>query len=108
MVVNWPEIALIVALNGSMLLGLALWTRYRLLSKAEQWMGGAIGRFMQNLSAQAAEEEGGSSTSSPGSALNLGGFKIDPATIKSIAEILKVVQGMGFLKKGGSGGFNPP
>lgn len=74
-------------------------------------MGGAIGRFMQSLTNQAAEEEGGEGQgiSSPTGTLNLGGFKIDAGTIRSLTELLRVVQSLGFLKgKGeGGGGENP-
>ncbi len=73
-------------------------------SEAQQAVGGAIGRFMQNLTNQAAEEEGAAGPSSPGGAFNLGGFKIDAGTIRSIAELLKMAKDMGFLKSGGEGG----
>ncbi len=119
MVVNWSEIGLIVALDGVFLLGLlVLGFRYlrkkyavmkpQLLSEMEMWMGGAIGRFMQNLSEQAAEEEG---TISPGTGtLKLGGFQIDVATIKEIMpmipQLMQLAQMFG-LAKGGGGGSNP-
>ncbi len=86
-----------------------LWVKYRTLPKEkvaiQKTIGAGIGHFMQNLANQAAEEEGGDS--SPGSALSIGGFKIDSATIQSIAQILQLVQQMGFLKGGGGGGSNP-
>ncbi len=116
MVINWPEIALIVLFNASVLTGFGLviakvWLprkEQELLSKGEIWMGGAIGRFMQRLTDQAVEEEGAASSPGASGALNLGGFKIDAATIQSIAQILQVVQQMGFLKGvGGGGGSNP-
>ncbi len=110
MPVNWPETGLVLAINLTILLAISLYMKFhgipKLLANAEIWMGGAIGRFMQNLAKQAAEEEGGEGGSTPGGALNIGGFKIDSGTIQSIAEILKVVQGLGFLK-GGGGGTNP-
>ncbi len=124
MVLNWPEIGLVVALNGVFLLGLVvLGLRYvrrkyavmkpQLLSEAEMWMGGAIGRFMQNLSKQAAEEEGGSSSGFSSGALELGGFKIDVATIKEllpiIPQIIQMAQTFGLMKgTGGSGGGQNP
>ncbi len=117
MALNYLEMGQVAAIFASTL---ALWSlivylevkrwlpkkEAEILSKGEIWMGGAIGRFMQSLSQQAAEEEG--STSVEAHALNLGGFKIDASTIQSIASILKVVQDLGFLKGvGGGGGSNP-
>ncbi len=110
MPVNWLQIGYIVAINTA--LGAAVMLIFlkmglpKLLSKAEIWMGGAIGRFMQNLAKQA-EEEGVEGMPGGGSALNIAGFKIDSGTIQSIAEILKVVQSLGFLKGGGGGGEHP-
>ncbi len=108
MPVNWLQIAYIVAINTA--LGAVVTLLFvklglpKLLSKAEIWMGGAIGRFMQNLAKQAEDEEGGEGGSTPAGALNIAGFKIDAGTIRSIAEILKVVQSLGLLKGvGGSG-----
>ncbi len=111
MAVNWLEIGLQTALIVALMASIGLYVRLKLipgvLSKAEQWMGGAIGRFMTNLAKQAAEEEGSEGAGGGGGgALNIGGFKIDSGTIRSIAEILKVVQSLGFLK-GGGGGTNP-
>ncbi len=114
MVINWPEIGIVVALNGVFLLGLLVlgfrYVRKRLFPQAEQWMGGAIGRFMQNLADQAAEEEGGSSSGSPAGALELGGFKIDPQLIKLAVEygpqLLELAKQFGLIK-GGGGGSNP-
>ncbi len=109
MPVNWLEIGLQTAIMVALLASIGLYVRLRLipsvLSKAEVWMGGAIGRFMQNLAKQAAEE-GEEGTPGGGGALNIGGFKIDSGTIQSIAEILKVVQSLGFFK-GGGGGEHP-
>lgn len=113
MPVNWPEIGLVLAINLAILFSIGFYMKYKglpkLLTKAEIWMGGAIGRFMQNLAKQAADEgaEGETTGGAGGGGLNIGGFKIDSGTIKSIAEILKVIQGLGFLKGGGGGGTNP-
>ncbi len=110
MAVNWLEIGVWMALFVALLASIGLYVRLKLipgvLSKAEVWMGGAIGRFMTNLAKQAAEE-GEEGTPGGGGALNIGGFKIDSGTIQSIAEILKVVQSLGFLKGGGGGGEHP-
>ncbi len=107
MVLIWWEYGVIAFLFAAILsLGAYLafkWSRVRV----QKWIGGAIGNFMTNLANQAAEEEGNSSPGTP-SALNLGGFKINAATIKSIAEILKVIQGLGFLKGEGGGGTTNP
>ncbi len=111
MPVNWLEIGLVLAINLTILASIGFYMKFvgipKVLSKAEIWMGGAIGRFMQNLAKQAAEEEGGEAGSTPTGALNIGGFRIDASTIQSIAEILKVVQSLGFLKGGGGGGEHP-
>ncbi len=107
MVLIWYEYVLITAIFAGILsLGGYLafkWSRVRV----QKWIGGAIGNFMTNLANQAAAEEGGEAAPGGGSTLNLGGFKIDPATIRSIAEILKVVQSLGFFKGTGEGGVNP-
>ncbi len=109
----WWETALIVALNAAILAGiLTLFVKVgapRLLSRAEVWMGGAIGRFMANLAQQAAEEEG--TGSSPGSGtLKLGGFQIDIRAIKElmpiVPQLLQLAQMFG-IAKGGGGGTNP-
>ncbi len=108
MAVNWQEIGIISAIFLIYLAAAGLYVKFvgmpKLLSKAEVWMGGAIGRFMTNLAKQAEEEgeEGGKG----GGQLNIAGFKIDSGTIQSIVEILKVVQSLGFLK-GGGGGEHP-
>ncbi len=110
MAVNWQEISVLMALFVALLASIGLYVRLKLipgvLSKAEVWMGGAIGRFMTNLAKQA-EEEGGESSNVSSGSLNIGGFKIDSGTIQSIAEILRVVQSLGFLKGGGGGGEHP-
>ncbi len=109
MPVNWLEIGLQTAIIVALLASIGLYVRLKLipsvLSKAEIWMGGAIGRFMANLAKRASEEEGAEGAGG-GGALNIAGFKIDSGTIQSIAEILKVVQSLGFLK-GGGGGEHP-
>ncbi len=119
MVINWPEVAFIVALNGVFLLGLVvLGFRYvrkkyavlkpQLLSEVEIWMGGAIGRFMQNLSEQAAEEEGIDGSSPGVGTLKLGGFQVDTGTIKELLkmapQLIQLAQSFGLIKGGGSGG----
>ncbi len=107
MPVNWSEIALVLAINLSILATISLYMKYRgipkLLAKCEIWMGGAIGRFMQNLAKKASEEEGEEGSQGTG-VLNIAGFKIDAGTIKAFAEILKVVQSFGFLKNIGKSG----
>ncbi len=110
MPVNWMTIGVQTAFIVALLASIGLYVRLKLipsvLSRAEVWMGGAIGRFMTNLAKQAAEEGEEGTPGGGGGALNIGGFKIDSGTIQSIAEILKVVQSLGFLK-GGGGGTNP-
>ncbi len=53
MAVDWEEIGILMALFVALLASIGLYVRLKLipgvLSKAEVWMGGAIGRFMQNL-----------------------------------------------------------
>ncbi len=72
--------------------------------KVQKWIGASIGRFMQNLAKQAAEEEGAGS--SPGSGvLNLGGLKIDPQLIQLAVQygpkLLELAKQFGLLKGGG-------
>ncbi len=111
MAVNWQEVGVLMALFVALLASIGLYVRLKLipgvLSKAEVWMGGAIGRFMSNLAKQAAEEGEEGTPGGGGGALNIAGFKFDSGTIQSIAEILKVVQNLGFLKGGGGGGEHP-
>ncbi len=119
MVVNWPEIGLIVALNGVLVASVVLmglrWGRRKyaemkpkLFSEAEVWVGGAIGRFWQKLQ-EAAEEEG--PEGSTAGMIKLGGFQMDVGTIKSLMEIapqlLQLAQSFGLVKGGGGGGSNP-
>ncbi len=114
MALIWWEIALLVALNAAVLAGFGLvvvkgWLpgkEKELLSKGEVWMGGAIGRFMANLSEKAAEEEGSEGSSSAGE-LNVGGFKITPDLINSIAQLAQIAQQFGLIKGGTGGGTNP-
>ncbi len=97
-----------------LVLAVGLYVRWRLpkwkkeaFKEGEQWIGGAIGRFMQSLNEEATKEGEsgeGPSAAGGGGGLNLGGFKLDAGTIQSIAEILKVIQGLGFLKGGTGGG----
>ncbi len=121
MVINWPEIGLLALFQVLLVLVVGLYVRSRvnqirrsipqvkkeLFAEGEQWIGGAIGRFMQSLNEEATKEGEsgeGPSAAGGGGGLNLGGFKLDVNTIRSIAEILKVVQGLGFLKGGTGGG----
>ncbi len=120
MVVSWPELLLLVAVQVLLLLGAGLYVRFRvnevrrripqlkkeLFAEGEQWIGGAIGRFMQALNEEATKEGTGEGPAGGGGGggLDLGGFKLDAGTIRSIAEILKVVQSLGFLKGGAGGG----
>ncbi len=129
MPLNWPEIAQIAAMFTGILLLFALvgglkvrnWLRLKenklrwefeervkgFRSEAQEAVGGAIGRFMQNLSQQAAEEEPSSSSSSSSSAISLAGFKITPDLINSIAQLAQLAKDFGFIKGGGGGGTNP-
>ncbi len=112
MVINWPEIGLQTAIILAILAVVGAYVRYWQLPKLEagvaQWVGAAIGRFMQNLANQAAEEEG--STSVGAQALNLGGFKIDPQlielAIKYGPQLIELAKSFGLIK-GGGGGTNP-
>ncbi len=117
MAVDWLEIGFIVALNGVFLLGLVVLAfgyvrkkyavmKPQLLSEMEIWMGGAIGRFMQKLSEEA-EKEGSEGSSSSSGAISLGGFKITPDLINSIAQLAQLAQQFGLIKGGGGGGTNP-
>ncbi len=114
MALIWWEIGLIVALNAAILAGtLLMFLRFgapKLLSRAEVWMGGAIGRFMQNLS-QAAEEEGMEGSSPGTGSLKLGGFQIDIGTIKELMklapQLIQLAQTFGLVSGSGGGGANP-
>lgn len=110
MAVNWLEIGLLVGFQVLIVLTLMTitwkWVLPRLLSRGEQWMGGAIGRFMQSLAEEAGDEagpEGGG-----GGSLSLGGFKIDVRTLKELMEIapeiLAVLRTFGLGGQGGGGG----
>ncbi len=109
MALIWYEYGLIGVLFLAILLVFAggLFGFMRL--RVQKWIGGAIGKFMLDMSKQAAEEEGGSSSGSPAGALELGGFKIDVGTIKELLGVLpeimkaiKMFQSIGLL--GGSSG----
>ena len=105
MPVEWLQIVIQTGLMAGLLVAFSLVLRTRMV----KWVSVGFARMMKKLN-QAAEDEGGSSTSSPGSTLNLGGFKIDPNMVQSIMQLVKMAQSMGFLKgTGGSGGgFTPP
>ncbi len=113
MAVNWPEIALIWGFMLAILGLSALFVRYRLAprlkAEAAQWVGGAIGRFMQNLADDAREEGEEDGGGGSGGGISLGGFKIDATLIRSIVELVKTLQALGILKggSGGSGGEHP-
>ncbi len=106
MPLNGLDLVSIAAIMAGILSVAGLWVKYRTLPREkvaiQKTIGAGIGHFMQNLSKQAAEEEG--TNSSPGTgALNLGGFKIDVKTIAQLAELAKQ---FGLFKGGGgsSGG----
>ncbi len=120
MPLNAIDLALIAATFAG-ILSLAVGMTFLLArSRVQMWIGGAIGRFMQSLSNQAAEEEGAgspgvSSASSPGvGVLKLGGFSVDVRTIKELLPILpqlmEAAKMFGLLKggAGGSGGYIRP
>ncbi len=111
MAVIEPETVILMVYGVLLVLGAGLYVRWRLpkwkkeaFKEGEQWIGGTLGRFLQAASAKEGESGEGPSAAGGGGGLNLGGFKLDASTIQSIAEILKVVQGLGFLRGGGSGG----
>ncbi len=111
MALNYLDLALIGGIMAAVLsvFGgiLSVWVKKKQIH-AEQWIGGAIGRFFQRISNEAAEE-GGSDQTSGG--LSLGGFKIDPGLIKLAVEygpqLLDLAKQFG-LVKGGAGGYIPP
>ncbi len=105
MVLLWYEYVLIAAIFATTLT-LTVWSAF-LLSRVrvQKWIGGAIGNFMTNLANQAAKEEG--STSVEAQTLSLGGFKITPDLIKSIAQLAQLAQQFGLIKGGTGGGANP-
>ncbi len=112
MVLLWYEYALIAAIFATTLT-LTVWIAFSLSRvRVQKWIGGAIGNFMTNLANQAAEEEGSLPTgdSSSSGALNLGGFKIDPAliemAIKYGPQLIELAKSFGLIK-GGGGGSNP-
>ncbi len=81
--------------------------------RVQKWIGGAIGKFMLNLSKQAVEE-GGAGVSPSSGTLNLGGFKIDPGLIKLAVEygprLMELAKQFGLVKggTGGAGGYIRP
>ncbi len=95
-------------------LGAGLYVRWRYpkwkreaFKEGEQWIGGTLGRFLQ---AASEGEEGGAGApggAGIGGSLNIGGFKLDAATLRSVAEILKLLKefgGVGGLLGGLTGG----
>ncbi len=115
MSLNSTDIALIAAtFAGILSIGIGV-TFLLARVRVQKWIGGAIGRFMQNLAKEAAEEEGGSALGS--GVLNLGGFKIDIGMIREIApllieygpKLLALAKQFGLVKGGGmeGGGFGP-
>lgn len=108
MAVNWPDIALQTALFILILAVIGLYVRRKVLPRFKGeisiWVGGAIGRFMQDLSKKA-EEEGieAGGDGAPGS-IKLGGFEIDVGTVQTILGIVQTLQSMGILKAPGGGG----
>ncbi len=128
MPLNTPEIAQIGAIFAGILLlflrvgGLKARSWFRLKENKLRWeigeqvkrfrreaqeaIGGAIGKFMQNLANQAAEEEGGSSSGvTPTGAFELGGVKVDPAMIRTFMELYKLAQDIGIIGPGGLQGL---
>jgi len=108
--VNYPEIALQTAIIVMLLLGVAMYAKYRLVPKlraeAGVWAGNAIGRFWQTLS-EKAEGEGGS-PGEPGKPLKILGMEITPELLQTVMGLIQWAQQMGFLKAGpASGGENP-
>ncbi len=111
MVVNWLEIGLQTAFMLIILLGVALYVKYRggpkLKAQAGEWAGAAIGRFWETLMKKS-EAEGGGGTAGTGK-VKLGGFEIDVGTIKELVSIvpqlMQVASMLGLVK--GGGGENP-
>ncbi len=112
MPLNSTDIALIAATFAG-ILSIAVGMTF-LLARVwvQKWIGGAIGRFMQNLAKEAADEEGAGGI--PGSGvLNLGGFKIDVGMIREIApllieygpKLLALAKQFGLVKGGGDTGM---
>ena len=105
MTIDWLQIGIQTGLISGLLVGFLTVIRLRM----NKWVSLGFANMMKKLN-QAAEAENGPISSSPGSTLNLGGFKIDPNMVQSIMQLVKMAQSMGFLKgTGGSGGgFTPP
>ncbi len=116
MPINWLEIGIQTAFIVALLASIGVYVRLKLipsvLSKAEIWMGGAIGRFMQNLAKQA-EEEGEGGVPGTSGTLKLGGFSVDVGTIKELLaiapQIIQLAQMFGLVgaATGGGGGEHP-
>ncbi len=110
MVLIWWEYALIGVLFAVILTVFAAGLFGFVRVRVQKWIRGAIGNFMTNLADQAAEEEGSSSSGSSPGVLELGGFKIDVATIKELLAIapqaLQLAKMFGLTSGGGgaSGG----
>ncbi len=111
MAVNWLEIGILMALFVALLASIGVYVRLKLipnvLSKAEVWMGGAIGRFMANLARQADEEGLGGEGGEGAGSLKFMGFTINDETIRTFGKIIELAQQFGFLKGSGGGGENP-
>ncbi len=108
MVVNWPEIGLIVALNAAILAGIGVLALRFLRKYVPMWAGGAIGRFWQELMQKAADDDSGDS---PTGILKLGGFQIDVGTVRAFMEIapqlIELGRNFGLIKGDSGGTFNP-
>jgi hypothetical protein len=103
---EWFDIVIILGIVLGHFIGTGIFVKYRttpqLFAKGEQWMGGAIGRFMRSLTEQASKEEGaGGSPGGGGSGVfKIAGMKISISDIMQLAQLAKQ---FGFLK-GDSGG----
>ncbi len=108
MVVNWLEIGIQTAILVLILSLVALYVGKRILPKlrtdAAQWVGAAIGRFMQNLREQA-EAEGEGGPADGGGGFKIAGFEITPDLLRTGMQLLKFAQEMGLIK-GGAGGVS--
>lgn len=109
MVINWPEIGIQTAIIVILLAMVATYVRYRAYPKLKtagaQWIGAAIGRFMQNLAEEAEKEvgEGGEGGGAGGGAFKIAGFEITPGLLQQGMQLLKFAQEMGWIKAGGGG-----
>ncbi len=118
MALDLQAIGLQTAIMVVLLAGVGLYVRYKVFPDLKAYAEMAPVRFWKTLSEKAAEEGdapgGGAPGSSPG-VLNLGGFKIDVQSIRTIvqmlpeiAKFLQTIQGFGFLTGGGSGAPTTP